>query len=89
MRFASEDVAARFVGAESGAITVICNAAVSDPPLPSETLTVKLFEPKSDEPGVPLKAPFEAITSQAGPAVFENVSGSASGSLALLVMVPE
>jgi hypothetical protein len=73
----------KFVGAATAATAVICNVVVALPPRPSETVTVKLFRPKSLEVGVPFKAPLAATESQAGPAAFANVNGSLFGSVAL------
>src|SRR5262249_14129650 len=56
--------------------------AVSDPPRPSDTLTVKVFRPWLAAAGVPDNAPLLATDSHAGPFTLENVSGSPSGSVA-------
>src|SRR5581483_429978 len=88
IRLAKVEAAARLVGAASAATTVICNVALSEPPLPSEPPTVNEFVPIFALAGVPLREPLAATESQAGPLVFANVSGSLSGSLALPAMEP-
>src|SRR5262245_66113419 len=56
--------------------------AVSDPPRPSDTLTVKVFRPWLAAAGVPDNAPLPATDSHAGPLTLENVSASPFGSVA-------
>src|SRR5512145_2115614 len=56
--------------------------AVSDPPRPSETLTVNVFRPWLAAAGVPDSAPLLATDSHAGPFTLANVSGSLFGSVA-------
>src|SRR5687767_1646626 len=83
-------VAVRLLGAVSCALrTIICRVAVSEPPRPSETLTVKVLIPTLLAPGVPINAPFEAIESHVGPLVLANASASEFGSPALLEILPE
>src|SRR5262245_65529728 len=56
--------------------------AVSDPPRPSDTLTVKVFRPWLAAAGVPDNAPLLATDSHAGPLTLANVSASPFGSVA-------
>ena len=53
---------------DGAAFTVIFSVAVSLPPWPSPTVTVKLFRPTSAFAGVPDSVPSDATLSQAGPA---------------------
>src|SRR5262245_9313117 len=56
--------------------------AVSDPPRPSDTLTVNVFRPWLAAAGVPDNAPLLATDSHAGPLTLANVSASPFGSVA-------
>ena len=88
MRFVATGVALRSDGgASSPAVTLICRVAVSEPPRPSLVLIVNQLVPESPTPGVPNSDPSAATESQAGPAVFANVKGSPSLSLASLATV--
>src|SRR5215475_12494002 len=69
-------------GALAPATTVMFIVAMSDPPRPSDTLTVNVFTPWLAAAGVPDRAPLPATDSHAGPFTLANVSGSPSGSVA-------
>src|SRR5215831_16185385 len=56
--------------------------AMSDPPRPSDTLTVKVFRPWLAAAGVPDNAPLLATDSHAWPLTLANVRGSPFGSVA-------
>ena len=77
-----------FPGIRMAALTEISKVAVSLPPLPSLTLTVKTFGPTSAWGGVPERAPLPATFNQAGPVVLAKTGASPSSSLVLPASVP-
>src|SRR5688572_23095820 len=72
-----------------GATTVRFIVALANKPPGSLARTLKLFSPALPDSGVPESAPLPATLSHAGPLIFENVSESPFGSVALAAIVPE